>query len=96
MYTRNTKQRNYSGQYLQVKYIIPKTKAQQDMQSIHCVRSELIKQCTATTNQPHGFLAEDSMVLGHQVQVLSRSLPDIRKHLAQTPRLLRHGWLVGD
>lgn len=60
-----------------MRFVAIKTTAQQDMQTLHRVRSELIKQRTATTNQSRGFLAENGIVLSRQVQVLRRALPDI-------------------
>lgn len=54
-----------------------KTIAQQDLQAIHRIRSELIRQRTAKVNQIRGLLSEYGLVVGRQVATLRRSLPEL-------------------
>ena len=54
-----------------------KTIAQQDLQAIHRIRSELVRQRTAKVNQIRGFLAEYGLVVGRQVATLRRALPEL-------------------
>ena len=52
-----------------------KTIAQQDIQAIHRIRSELIQQRTAKVNQIRGLLAEYGIVVGRRVDILQHALP---------------------
>jgi transposase len=60
-----------------MRFVAAKTVAQQDMQAVHRVRSELIKQRTAKANQVRGLLAEYGLVVGKRVGALRRALPGL-------------------
>jgi len=57
-----------------MRFVNIKTIAQQDLQSIHRIRSELVRQRTAKVNQIRGLLTEYGLVVGRQVQTLRREL----------------------
>jgi transposase len=50
---------------------------QQDMQTLHRIRSQLIKARTAITNQIRGLLAEYGIIIPKQIQNISKYLPEI-------------------
>lgn len=52
-----------------------KTEAQQDIQNTHRIRSMLIRQRTALTNQVRGFLAEYGIVISQGVTHVRKKLP---------------------
>lgn len=54
-----------------------KTEAQQDMQSIHRIRSLLIQQRTALANQIRGLLAEYGIAIPQGTSQIRRKLPEI-------------------
>jgi transposase len=54
-----------------------KTIAQQDLQAIHRIRSEVVRQRTAKVNQIRGLLAEYGIVVGRHVATLRRALPEL-------------------
>jgi transposase len=60
-----------------MRFVTIKTVAQQDLQAIHRIRSELVRQRTAKVNQIRGLLAEYGLVVGRHVQTLRRALPDL-------------------
>jgi transposase len=60
-----------------MRFVSVKTIAQQDLQAIHRIRSELVRQRTAKVNQIRGFLAEYGLVVGRQVVTLRRALPEL-------------------
>jgi transposase len=60
-----------------MRFVSVKTIAQQDLQAIHRIRSELVRQRTAKVNQIRGFLAEYGLVVGRQVATLRRTLPEL-------------------
>ena len=60
-----------------MRFVSVKTIAQQDLQAIHRIRSELVRQRTAKVNQIRGFLAEYGLVVGRQVTTLRRALPEL-------------------
>ena len=60
-----------------MRFVSVKTIAQQDLQAIHRIRSELVRQRTAKVNQIRGFLAEYGLVVGRQVATLRRALPEL-------------------
>jgi transposase len=60
-----------------MRFVTIKTVAQQDLQAIHRVRSELVRQRTAKINQIRGLLAEYGLVVGRHAQTLRRALPDL-------------------
>ncbi|MDE1863716.1 MAG: IS110 family transposase [Thaumarchaeota archaeon] len=59
-----------------MRFVSVKTIAQQDLQAIHRIRSELVQQRTAKANQIRGLLAEYGIVVGRQVATLRRALPE--------------------
>lgn len=58
-----------------MRFVAIKTVAQQDIQAVHRVRSELVKQRTAKSNQIRGLLAEYGIVIGKGIEVLHKELP---------------------
>ena len=60
-----------------MRFVSVKTIAQQDLQAIHRIRSELVRQRTAKVNQIRGFLSEYGLVVGRQVATLRRALPEL-------------------
>ncbi|MDD1624491.1 MAG: IS110 family transposase, partial [Methylococcaceae bacterium] len=53
------------------------TIAPQDLQAIHRIHSELVRQRTAKVNQVRGLLAEYGLVVDRQVATLRRALPEL-------------------
>lgn len=60
-----------------MRFVTIKTIAQQDLQAIHRIRSELVRQRTAKANQIRGLLAEYGLVVGRHIHILRRALPDL-------------------
>jgi transposase len=60
-----------------MRFVTIKTVAQQDVQSVHRIRSELVKQLTAKGNQIRGLLAEYGVVINKRIDVLRKALPSI-------------------
>ena len=60
-----------------MRFVSVKTIAQQDLQAIHRIRSEVVRQRTAKVNQIRGLLAEYGVVVGRQVATLRRALPEL-------------------
>ena len=60
-----------------MRFVSIKTIAQQDLQAIHRIRSELVKRRTAKVNQIRGLLAEYGLVVGRQVNTLRLALPGL-------------------
>lgn len=58
-------------------FVSPKTIEQQDVQSIHRVRSRLISNRTAVANQIRGLLAEYGIIIAKGIWKLKSSLPGI-------------------
>jgi transposase len=58
-----------------MRFVAIKTLTQQDIQAIHRLRSEQVKQRTAKVNQIRGLLAEYGIVVGWRVAVLRHALP---------------------
>jgi transposase len=58
-----------------MRFVAVKTIAQQDIQAIHRVRSELVSHRTAKVNQIRGLLAEYGLAVGRRVEVLRTALP---------------------
>jgi len=56
-------------------FVAVKPIAQQDIQAIHRVRSELVSHRTAKVNQIRGLLAEYGLAVGRRVEVLRTALP---------------------
>jgi transposase len=60
-----------------MRFVAIKTIAQQDIQAIHRIRSELVQQRTAKVNQIRGLLTEYGIVVGRRVDVLRNALPQL-------------------
>jgi len=60
-----------------MRFVTIKTVAQQDLQAIHRIRSELVRQRTAKANQIRGLLAEYGLVVGRHLHTLRRALPGL-------------------
>jgi transposase len=60
-----------------MRFVAIKTIAQQDIQAVHRVRSELVQQRTAKVNQIRGLLAEYGIVVGRRVDTLRNALPQL-------------------
>ncbi|MEI6069275.1 MAG: IS110 family transposase [Spirochaetota bacterium] len=58
-----------------MRFVAIKTIAQQDIQAIHRIRSELVRHRTAKVNQIRGLLAEYGLAVGRRVEVLRTALP---------------------
>ena len=58
-----------------MRYVRPKTIAQQDVQAIHRVRTELVGQRTAKVNQIRGLVGEYGIVAPVGINQLRRALP---------------------
>ena len=58
-----------------MRFVAVKTIAQQDIQAIHRVRSELVSHRTAKVNQIRGLLAEYGLAVGRRIEVLRTALP---------------------
>jgi transposase len=56
-------------------FVAIKTVEQQDIQAIHRIRSELIRQRTAKVNQIRGLLAEYGIVVEQRIEKLRKALP---------------------
>ncbi len=72
---------------LTMRFVTPKTAAQQDLQNMHRVRRRLIGARTALANQIRGLLAEYGVVIPQQVSPLRRALPRLIEDLTTC----RHG-----
>ena len=60
-----------------MRFVAIKTIAQQDIQAVHRIRSELVQQRTAKVNQIRGLLAEYGIVVGRRVDTLRTALPHV-------------------
>lgn len=60
-----------------MRFVTIKTLAQQDIQALHRIRSEQVKQRTAKVNQIRGLLAEYGIILERRVEVLRHALPQL-------------------
>jgi transposase len=60
-----------------MRFVTIKTIAQQDIQAVHRIRSELVKQRTAKGNQIRGLLAEYGVVVNKRIDVLRNALPSL-------------------
>ncbi len=58
-----------------MRFVAVKTTAQQDMQAIHRIRSELVKSRTAKANQIRGLLAEYGEIVPLRIEQLRRAIP---------------------
>jgi len=82
-----------------MRFVSVKTVEQQDIQAVHRIRAELIKQRTAKANQIRGLVAEYGLVAPKELGHLRRALPcwleDAENGLSARLRRLLHG-LWGD
>jgi transposase len=60
-----------------MRFVAIKSIVQQDLQSLHRIRSNLIQSRTALVNQIRGLLAEYGVIIPKQVQNLRNQLPEI-------------------
>jgi len=60
-----------------MRFVQPKTKAQQDMQTLHRARALLVRDLTALSNQMRGLLHEYGIVLRKGAAALRRALPEL-------------------
>jgi len=60
-----------------MRFVTVKTVAQQDLQAVHRIRSELVRQRTAKVNQIRGLLAEYGLVVATRIDALRKALPDL-------------------
>ena len=60
-----------------MRFVPVKTVEQQDIQALHRVRSELVKQRTAKGNQIRGLLAEYGVVVQKRIECLRVALPEL-------------------
>jgi transposase len=58
-----------------MRFVAIKTVAQQDMQAVHRIRSELVKARTAKVNQIRGLLAEYGIVVPARIESIRRAVP---------------------
>ena len=58
-----------------MRFVSVKTIEQQDIQAVHRIRAELVKQCTAKANQIRGLLTEYGLVAPKEIGHLRRALP---------------------
>lgn len=58
-----------------MRFVSVKTIVQQDLQAIHLIRSELVRQRTAKVNQIRRLLSEYGIVMGRQVAGLNNLNP---------------------
>ena len=78
-----------------MRFVAIKSIAQQDIQAVHRIRSELVQQRTAKVNQIRGLLTEYGIVVGRRVDVLRNALPllleDAENGLTADFRILLEG-----
>ncbi len=60
-----------------MRFVAPNTVEQQDIQSIHRIRSRLIANRTALVNQMRGLLSEYGIIVPQGIQKLRKGLPEI-------------------
>ncbi len=60
-----------------MRFVPIKSAEQQDIQSLHRIRTQIIKSRTALTNQIRGLLAEYGIVIPMQIQNIRNKLPEI-------------------
>jgi len=58
-----------------MRFVAIKSIAQQDIQAVHRIRSELVQHRTAKVNQIRGLLGEYGLVVGQRIDVLRKALP---------------------
>jgi len=60
-----------------MRFVTPKTTAQQDVQALHRLRERRLQERTALCNQIRGLLTEYGLVLPKGVNVIRRSIPEL-------------------
>ena len=60
-----------------MRFVAPKTIEQQDIQSLHRIRSSFVKQRTALINQIRGLLAEYGIIIAQGIAQVRKKLPEI-------------------
>ncbi len=60
-----------------MRFVAPKSIEQQDIQSLHRIRSNFVKQRTALINQIRGLLAEYGIVIAQGITQVRKKLPEI-------------------
>jgi transposase len=60
-----------------MRFVAIKSMAQQDLQALHRIRSQLVSQRTEKVNQIRGLLAEYGLVVGQRIECLRKALPDV-------------------
>ena len=60
-----------------MRFVPVKMVAQEDIQAVHRIRSELVHQRTAKVNQIRGLLAERGLVVAQRIEQLRRALPQL-------------------
>lgn len=60
-----------------MRYVSPKSIEQEDIQAIHRIRSRLIAERTALTNQIRGLLAEYGIIVSKGMSKIKKALPEI-------------------
>jgi transposase len=58
-----------------MRFVAIKTIEQQDIQSVHRIRTELVQQRTAKVNQIRGLLAEYGLTVERRIEKLRKALP---------------------
>ncbi|XGA79321.1 IS110 family transposase [Halomonas sp. CH40] len=78
-----------------MRFVAPKTVAQQDVQAAHRIREELVGQRTAKANQIRGLVGEYGIIAPVGIQQLRRALPrwleDAENGLTDSFRILLNG-----
>ena len=62
-----------------MRFVAIKSAAQQDVQALHRIRSELVRQRTAKANQIRGLLSEYGLVVPTGIGTLRRAIPEIQE-----------------
>ncbi len=62
-----------------MRFVAVKSAAQQDVQALHRIRSELVRQRTAKANQIRGLLSEYGIVVPTGIGTLRRAIPEIQE-----------------
>lgn len=60
-----------------MRFVTPKTIEQEDLQAMHRIRSRLVEERTALTNQIRGLLAEYGIVIAQGINNVRKKLPEI-------------------
>jgi len=61
----------------EVRFVTPKTTAQQDVQALHRLRERRLQERTALCNQVRGLLAEYGVIMPKGVNVIRRQIPEL-------------------